>query len=218
MANASTVARARAASLAATRRCQVATTTKTYSRCCYCFCVLCDAPFEVIFVVCVCLIVQSLLTSSRLATRVASVTVEWQRQGHARGTGSGRRPVSSVDRGLRKGVAGGGGHHRMHRPLISPAGHCRNGEQRRRTQRTAAAPDSAQAARCRQRHRLAAGGVALVVGASGGIGQALLMQLQAEACFERVLSLGRHAELALDLCDEASIAAAAARVAQRKRG
>ena len=61
-----------------------------------------------------------------------------------------------------------------------------------------------------------AGGTALVVGASGGIGQALLVQLRAQACFERVVGLGRHGGVALDLCDEDSIATAAALVAHDK--
>ena len=57
------------------------------------------------------------------------------------------------------------------------------------------------------------GGLALVVGASGGIGQALLAQLQTQACFERVVGLGRGSAPSLDLCDEATVAAAAGHMA-----
>ena len=57
------------------------------------------------------------------------------------------------------------------------------------------------------------GGLALVIGASGGIGEALLTRLQQDARFARVLGLSRHGQPALDLQDEASIAQAAAHVA-----
>ena len=57
------------------------------------------------------------------------------------------------------------------------------------------------------------GGLALVIGASGGIGEALLRRLQGDARFARVLGLSRHSQPALDLQDEASIAQAAAHVA-----
>lgn len=57
------------------------------------------------------------------------------------------------------------------------------------------------------------GGLALVIGASGGIGAALLTQLQQDDRFERVLGLSRRSQPALDLLDEASIAQAAAHVA-----
>ena len=56
------------------------------------------------------------------------------------------------------------------------------------------------------------GGLALVIGASGGIGAALLAQLQHEARFDRVLGLSRRSQPALDLLDEASIAQSAAHV------
>lgn len=56
-------------------------------------------------------------------------------------------------------------------------------------------------------------GLALVVGAGGGLGAALLAQLQADASYERVLALGRNSELPIDYADEASIAAAAQAVA-----
>ncbi len=57
------------------------------------------------------------------------------------------------------------------------------------------------------------GGLALVIGASGGIGAALLAQLQQDERFERVLGLSRRSQPALNLLDEASIAQAAAHVA-----
>ena len=57
------------------------------------------------------------------------------------------------------------------------------------------------------------GGLALVIGASGGIGAALLSQLQQDDRFERVLGLSRRSQPAMDLLDEASIAQSAAHVA-----
>ena len=57
------------------------------------------------------------------------------------------------------------------------------------------------------------GGLALVIGASGGIGEALLTRLQQDARFAQVLGLSRHSQPALDLLNEASIAQAAAHVA-----
>ena len=62
-------------------------------------------------------------------------------------------------------------------------------------------------------HPLPEGGLALVIGASGGIGEALLTRLQQDARFARVLGLSRHSQPALDLLNEASIAQAAAHVA-----
>lgn len=59
---------------------------------------------------------------------------------------------------------------------------------------------------------LPAGGVAIVVGASGGIGKALLARLSAQPRFRAVLGLGRTSSPRLDLTDEASIAAAARHV------
>ena len=53
------------------------------------------------------------------------------------------------------------------------------------------------------------GGLAVVIGASGGIGAALLTQLQGDTTFTRVLSLSRQSQPALDLLEEASISAAA---------
>lgn len=62
-------------------------------------------------------------------------------------------------------------------------------------------------------HPFPEGGLALVIGASGGIGEALLTRLQQDARFARVLGLSRHSQPALDLLNEASIAQAAAHVA-----
>ena len=55
-------------------------------------------------------------------------------------------------------------------------------------------------------------GLAVVVGARGGIGSALLHRLQADWGEAAVIGLSRHGEPALDLLDEASMAAAAAHV------
>lgn len=55
--------------------------------------------------------------------------------------------------------------------------------------------------------------MALVIGASGGIGEALLTRLQQDARFARVLGLSRHSQPALDLLNETSIAQAAAHMA-----
>jgi NAD(P)-dependent dehydrogenase (short-subunit alcohol dehydrogenase family) len=67
-----------------------------------------------------------------------------------------------------------------------------------------------------------AGGLAVVVGASGAIGGALMRDLQAQACFSRVMGFSRSgarpAHVAsedfgtLDICSEADIAAAASLV------
>ena len=57
------------------------------------------------------------------------------------------------------------------------------------------------------------GGVALVVGASGGIGAALETALSRSGRFTTVLGTRRRGPLALDLIDEASIAAAIASAA-----
>jgi NAD(P)-dependent dehydrogenase (short-subunit alcohol dehydrogenase family) len=56
-------------------------------------------------------------------------------------------------------------------------------------------------------------GLAVVIGASGALGTALVQQLQTDTRFAQVLGLSRHSQPALDLLDEASIAAAAAQVA-----
>ncbi len=60
-----------------------------------------------------------------------------------------------------------------------------------------------------------AAGVAVVVGAGGGLGSALLAALQAGGGFHAAIGLGRATEPALDLLDESSIARCAAHVAQR---
>ncbi|WP_137153220.1 SDR family NAD(P)-dependent oxidoreductase [Devosia sp. FKR38] len=56
------------------------------------------------------------------------------------------------------------------------------------------------------------GGLAVVFGASGGIGQALVAELAASGQFTTVLGLSRRND-GFDLTDEATIAAAAARIA-----
>ena len=53
------------------------------------------------------------------------------------------------------------------------------------------------------------GGVAIVIGASGGIGRAFMASLTKESGAKAVIALGRASEPALDLLDEASIQAAA---------
>jgi NAD(P)-dependent dehydrogenase (short-subunit alcohol dehydrogenase family) len=59
------------------------------------------------------------------------------------------------------------------------------------------------------------GGLAVVIGATGGIGAALLQQLQSDATFAGAIGLSRTSEPPLDLLDEASIAAAARYVASQ---
>ncbi len=59
---------------------------------------------------------------------------------------------------------------------------------------------------------LPAGGIAIVVGSSGGIGSALQARLSAQPRFCAVLGLGRRSSPPLDLTDEASIVAAARHV------
>ena len=59
------------------------------------------------------------------------------------------------------------------------------------------------------------GGLAVVIGAGGGIGAALLARLQAGGNTAEVIGLGRHTAPALDYQDEASLHAAAQWVAQR---
>lgn len=54
------------------------------------------------------------------------------------------------------------------------------------------------------------GGVAVVFGAGGGIGRALVTALAGDAAFERVLSFGRATSPAIDFDDEATLEAAAA--------
>jgi len=53
------------------------------------------------------------------------------------------------------------------------------------------------------------GGVAAVFGASGGIGCALLAQIQSSGSFDHVIGLSRQSDPGFDLLDEASIEAAA---------
>lgn len=60
---------------------------------------------------------------------------------------------------------------------------------------------------------LPAGGIAIVIGAAGGIGSALVSRLSAQRRFSGVLGLGRGSSPPLDLTDEASIVAAARHVA-----
>lgn len=58
-----------------------------------------------------------------------------------------------------------------------------------------------------------AGGVCVVIGSTGGIGQALLTALQASAAFAQVIPLSRQSTPALDLLDEAQIESCANHVA-----
>ena len=58
------------------------------------------------------------------------------------------------------------------------------------------------------------GGVALVIGASGGIGSAFMGHLQENKQFSHVLGLSRSSHTALDLSSEATIAAAADTIRQ----
>jgi NAD(P)-dependent dehydrogenase (short-subunit alcohol dehydrogenase family) len=62
-----------------------------------------------------------------------------------------------------------------------------------------------------------AGGLAVVIGATGGIGQALCEQLRTDARFSRMLALSRNPSdscgIAIDITEEASVQAAAAAVA-----
>jgi len=55
-----------------------------------------------------------------------------------------------------------------------------------------------------------AGGIAVVFGASGGIGSALACRLSAAQCFERVVSFSRSSTPAIDLLTETSLRDAAA--------
>jgi NAD(P)-dependent dehydrogenase (short-subunit alcohol dehydrogenase family) len=58
------------------------------------------------------------------------------------------------------------------------------------------------------------GSLAIVVGATGGIGTALVDRLKRDDQHDRVVGLGRNGTPALDLTDEASIAACAAYIAE----
>lgn len=57
-------------------------------------------------------------------------------------------------------------------------------------------------------------GTALVLGARGGIGHALVRSLEAEGRWRQVIGLARQSDPPLDITDEASVAAAAAQVAR----
>ena len=57
-------------------------------------------------------------------------------------------------------------------------------------------------------------GVAVVYGASGGVGSALVAALEASGHFRAVLGYGRHTAVPIDLLDEASLARAAAHAAE----
>ena len=57
------------------------------------------------------------------------------------------------------------------------------------------------------------GGLALVIGSTGGIGAALLAQLQTHTAFAHIVALSRTSKPALDLQDESGIAQAAQHVA-----
>jgi NAD(P)-dependent dehydrogenase (short-subunit alcohol dehydrogenase family) len=58
------------------------------------------------------------------------------------------------------------------------------------------------------------GSLALVIGAQGGIGQALLEHAQSHGDFTEVMGLGRHSTPAIDLLSEASIAESAAQISR----
>ena len=58
------------------------------------------------------------------------------------------------------------------------------------------------------------GGLAVVVGASGGIGRALLENLEGQACFSATIGLGRSTWPVLELTDESSIVRSAQHVRQ----
>ncbi|WP_425086784.1 SDR family NAD(P)-dependent oxidoreductase [Stappia sp.] len=59
------------------------------------------------------------------------------------------------------------------------------------------------------------GGIAVVIGSTGGIGSAIMDALNASGRFGSVIGLSRRSDPPLDLLDEASIEAAAAAVRQR---
>lgn len=56
-------------------------------------------------------------------------------------------------------------------------------------------------------------GMAVVIGAGGGLGSALVAQLKGDGDYGQVVGLGRHTEVSIDYLDEASIATAARSVA-----
>lgn len=57
-------------------------------------------------------------------------------------------------------------------------------------------------------------GIAIVIGAGGGIGASVLAQLQGSNGFERVIGLGRFTDPPIELTDEDSIESAASRIAE----
>jgi len=60
-----------------------------------------------------------------------------------------------------------------------------------------------------------AGGLAVVIGATGGIGSAMVRHIGDQGGFDAVIGFGRSTSPALELTDEASVAAAAAAVRDR---
>ncbi len=60
---------------------------------------------------------------------------------------------------------------------------------------------------------LPSGGIAIVIGAAGGIGSALVEALSRDASYAQVVGLSRHSDPAIDITDEDSIATAAAQFA-----
>ena len=64
-------------------------------------------------------------------------------------------------------------------------------------------------------HAIAGGGMAVIVGASGGIGNALHSLIESDHRFQAVAALSRNSAIPLDLTDEASIEAAARATAER---
>lgn len=69
---------------------------------------------------------------------------------------------------------------------------------------------STNAADCRQPAPFPPDGIAVVIGATGAIGKALVEQLSGAGCFRNVVGLSRSGRPALDLSSEKSIAEAAA--------
>ncbi len=59
----------------------------------------------------------------------------------------------------------------------------------------------------------AVGGTAIVIGAEGGIGSALVQELSKDARYAQVVGLSRHSDPAIDITNEDRIAAAASRFA-----
>jgi uncharacterized protein YbjT (DUF2867 family) len=57
---------------------------------------------------------------------------------------------------------------------------------------------------------------AIIIGATGGIGGALVEKLSSDGNFESVVGLSRHSVPAINILDESSIAAAANHVRHRR--